>query len=94
MTLIVQRADAGPAPQVAERYDAPQTRRLVAICRELQRTSGENPFFLSCRIAGNLLGLDQTTAWRRLGMLVADGVLLVAQSGTAHWATRYRYAGD
>jgi len=93
MVLIVQRANAGPLPRVAENYDAPETRRLVAICRELQRASGENPLFLSCRTAAALVGLDQTTAWRRLLMLVADGVLVVVQKGTLHRATRYRYVG-
>ena len=94
MTLIIQRADASPPPAVAELYDAPQTRRLITICRELQRASGDGPFFLSCRTAGLLLGLDQTTAWRRLGMLVVDDVLLVVQNGTKRRATRYRYTGD
>jgi len=94
MTLIVQRADASPPPAVAERYDAPETRRLVAICRELQRASGDDPFFLSCRTAAELLGMDHATAWRRLEMLVADGVLLVVQVGTKHRATRYRYVGS
>lgn len=93
MTLVLQRAEASAPPRVAENYDTPQTRRLVAICRELQRASGENPFFLSCRTAGDLLGLDQTTAWRRLGMLVVDGVLAVVRAGTTRWATRYRYVG-
>ncbi len=97
MTLIVQRADESPPPQVPEGCDAPQTRRLIAICRELQRASGDDPFFLSCRTAGRLLGMDHVTAWRRLGMLEADGVLLVAKKGTTGTkgrATRYRYTGD
>lgn len=94
MALIVQRADSLPQPNVAERYDAPETRRLIAICRELQCTSGDGPFFMSCRVAAGLLGLDQATAWRRLGMLVVDGVLVVVQKGKPGRATRFRYVGD
>ncbi len=94
MTQIVERANASPLPSAAERYDAAETRRLVAICRELQRACGDAPFFLSCRTAGRLVGLDHATAWRRLGMLVADGVLIMAQTGTTRRATRYRYASE
>jgi hypothetical protein len=90
MSLIVQRTDASPPPSVAERYDAPETRRLVALCRELQRASGENPFFPSCRTAAGLVALEQATAWRRLGTLVADRVLIVVQVGTQHRAIHYR----
>lgn len=93
MKLIVRRADASPPPGVAKRYDAPQTRRLIAICQELQRAHGNSPFFLACRTAADLLEMDHATAWRRLEMLVADGVLVVVQSGTTQRATRYHYVG-
>jgi len=95
MTRILARARAADPPRAAEAYDAPETRLLVTICRELQRIAGDGPFFLACRTAAHLTALDQATAWRRLGMLVHDRVLSVIEKGTRHRATRYRYvAGE
>jgi hypothetical protein len=95
MALIVERASREPLPQVAQRYDAPETRRLVGICRELQRACGDGAFFLACRSAAALSGLeDHVSAWRRLRMLEADGVLRAVQRGDKRRATRYRYVAD
>ncbi len=95
MALIAQQVDAGGLPATAEPYDAPETRRLVAICRELQRVCGDAPFFLASRTAAEMSGLpDHVTAWRRLRMLETDGVLRAVQRGDQHRATRYRYVGD
>jgi hypothetical protein len=44
-------------------------RLLIAVCRELQRVSGEREFLLSCRTAGNLLGVNHVTAARYLFLL-------------------------
>jgi hypothetical protein len=86
-------ADAALDPPEAMEYDAPETRRLVRLCRELQRRAGDKPFFLACATAGALLGLDKMTAWRRLDVLVVDGVPAVADAHTPARATRYRYLG-
>ena len=75
-------------------YDCPKTHRLIKLCRELQRASGDGPFFLSCRTAGELLGLDHNTAWRRLGMLVSDDLIQTVEPGTKTKATRYRYVAS
>jgi hypothetical protein len=94
MTLILKRADASALPAVAGHYECPYTHRLIKLCRELQRASGASPFFLACRTAGQLLGMHHERAWRRLGMLVADGILSVAERGTKTRATRYRYVAE
>lgn len=91
MPDILKRADASDVPSVAAGYDSPDTHRLIKLCRELQRASGDEPFFLSCRMAADLLGIDRDTAWRRLKALVADRILKVIAPGTKTRATRYLY---
>ena len=94
MMQVLSQAQAAEIPQVASKYESPDTHLLIKVCRELQRVSGEGAFFLSCRTAGRLLGMNHNKAWLRLGMLVADGVLQVRIRGTKKRATRYRYVGD
>lgn len=91
MAMIMERALKAPLPKEALDYDAPETRRLVSLCRELQRAAGDSPFFLSCTTAGELLGLDYIPAWRRLTILVADGVIQCVGPGTRSRAARYKY---
>jgi hypothetical protein len=92
MALIFAKALEADVPKVAERYDRPELRLLVSLCRELQRAAGDGPFYLAVRTAGRLLGVDHTTAWRWLWLLEQEGILKVVirgdQSGTA---TRFRY---
>lgn len=80
-------------PEWAAEYESPGLRLLVKLCWELQRASGESPFFLSCRTAGQALGEDYGTTWRWFGVLEADGVLEVVercpQGGRR--ANRYRF---
>jgi hypothetical protein len=84
---IIERADSMPPPG---RYDEPKTDRLLAICAALQEAAGDKPFFLSCRIAGEAVGLDHSTAADRLRLFVVDGWLTVAEKHTKTRATRYR----
>ena len=53
----------------------PRTKRLVRICGRLQRHAGSDPFFLSARMAGELVKVHFTVANGMLNGLVADGVL-------------------
>ena len=87
-------AGSAAPPQIAQNYDDPKTHLLICLCRELQRESGDRRFFLSVRVAANLLGLDPTTAGKRLNVLVADGVLEVVEEHTNKKARRYRYVTD
>ncbi|MDD4889884.1 MAG: bifunctional DNA primase/polymerase [Phycisphaerae bacterium] len=89
---LLARADAADLPAGAERYGE-ATRRLVKFCRELQSGVGDAPFYLAYSSISDLLGIDRNAASRRLRVLVADGVLTVAQAHTAIRATRYRYCG-
>ncbi len=93
MEAALAAADQRALPAAALVYDAPETRRLAGLCAELQSAAGVGVFYLSARTAGRLLFKgDHMTAWRRLRLLEADGVLLVSERGTANGrATRYRY---
>ena len=92
MATIFSRAQ-NAIPPAAQKYEQSGLRVLVAICRELQRAAGTNPFFLGCRTAGRLLGVDHTTAWRWLWLLKQDGILHVVEKGdhAKRRASRYRY---
>lgn len=87
----LKRLETTPLPAIAEQFSSPSTKRLIHLCRELQRVSGDASFHLSCRIAGEVIALEHMAAWRRLRMLVSCGILEIAQPGTKGRATRYRY---
>jgi hypothetical protein len=93
---VMSRAVSTDFPEVAKRYQQRPLRLLVAICRELQRTAGEDVFFLSCRTAGRLVGVDHTTANRWLFLLMADGILdeVVKGDRAKRRASRYRYVAQ
>ena len=97
LTMLFTQAQAneGELPEVARHYDRPEVRLLVAFCRELQRASGDGPFFLGCRTAGGLFGVDHVTASRWLRGLMRDKILREVQKGdrAKRQASRYRYLG-
>jgi hypothetical protein len=93
MTMIVAKAMEAELPEVAKQYEQQPLRLLVAVCRELQRASGEGPFYLSARTAGKYLDVTHVTAWRWLRGLQHDGILQLVSKGSqsAHKASRYRW---
>jgi Bifunctional DNA primase/polymerase, N-terminal len=89
-----QRAVATEPPPIAIRlYGEGPIVLLAALCRELQRIVGDGEFFLDCRTAGGLIGVDHTTAWRWLEVLCADGVLKAGAKGSkaTKRASRFRF---
>jgi hypothetical protein len=70
------------------------TVRLVLLCRALQRHHAPKPFFLGCRHAGAVAGVDRTTAHGIMQMLVEDGVIELVTKGTRGRASEWRYLGD
>ena len=84
---------SAPPQQVVELYDENEIILLAKICRELQLIAGDRDFFLDCRNAGRLIGVDHTTAWRYLAVLVADGILRPGEKGNAKTrkASRFRF---
>ena len=96
MAEALANAVAAKLPEAAVVYEQEQLRLLVSLCRELQRVSGDSPFFLSCRVAERLLGVHFKTANRWLFLLVQENVLELVTQGDASsmLASRYRYTAD
>jgi hypothetical protein len=81
MASIMQKALDGPMPKVAEQYEDGPIRRLVALCHQLDREAGGKAFFLSCRMAGELLGVHYVQANRWLFLLDHDKVVKQLNKG-------------
>jgi len=100
LAKIFDRALRSSPPMVAAAKYAGhrELQLLAALCRELQRAAGDGPIFLSCRKAGELLGLSPAQAGRWLWLLNHDDILRTlekgGQAGTPRRATRFRYLGD
>ena len=97
MVAVFEKAKAGPVPRAALKYEHPQLRLLAALCRELQRTAGDKPFFLSCETARRLLDASHRMAtWRWLSLLLHDRIIQEVEKGDPkkRRASRYRYLGD
>jgi hypothetical protein len=104
--LAFQRAQSEPLPPEATQFPTHQTRLLVALCRELQRLHGEEPFYLSCDKAAAVLDVrnssgkrDLKKVWRWLQLLLRKGLLELHARGTASGnqrkgrASEYFYRG-
>jgi hypothetical protein len=91
--VAFERALCGDLPQVAKEYENPKTKILVGLCRELQRASGDRPFFLASRTAAGLLEVSHPTIAFWLRGLQTDGILKLVERGTAKTgqASRFRY---
>ena len=65
--------------------------QLVRVCAALQAHQGNEPFFVSARQAGEILGVHFTDAAKMLSALVGDGVLKLVSKGSGNLASRYRF---
>lgn len=79
---------------VETNYDTEEVQLLIRICYELQLLQGEEPFFLSCRSAGKILGLSHTQANKYLQMIEADGIIHLIKKNTTEYATRYKFMAN
>ena len=75
-------------------YEQKPLRDLVALCRGLQAITGSEPFFLSARTAGRVLGVSHRTAWSWLKGIELDGWIKTEIKGNTQKATRFRYVGE
>jgi len=95
---ILQQARDEPLPRAADKYTSPSLKLLVGVCRQLQRSAGDGPFYLSCRTAAKLVGLgdDHVKAWKWLFLLLHDGVIVEVEKGSIgkKRASCYRYLRD
>lgn len=92
-TCIMQEINEYEPPACSTFLGGP-VGRLVHIIQRLQIHVGDTSFYLSCRKAGALLGVDHNTAAKWLKGLVYSGTLKVVANHTKRKAKRYRYLGD
>lgn len=80
---IWAQPDARPLPRAARRFRGDQSyEALIRGCRNLAGYYRGQPFPLSCRQAGKVLGVSYTTANAMLRSLVAVGVLREVEKGS------------
>lgn len=75
-------------------YENPKFTMLIDLCRRLQASAGSEPFPLSCRAAGEAIGVSTKDASVYLSVLYFDGVITKVSQGTGESGpSRYRYLG-
>jgi len=77
LDLAVSRAKAAPLPEVPSFSDK-RVRLLVSICRELQKMTGANPFYLPTRKLGEVLEIHWTRVAKWLRALEVLGIIRLA----------------
>ena len=87
MDDAMKEVAAATPPTIAMRYEDDKIRRLITLCRELQRKAGEQRFFLAGRTAAEAIGIPPRTAATWLSGLAIEGVLrLVKKGDRPSWA--------
>jgi hypothetical protein len=96
IAMMFAKVVAMQPPAEAEQFDTAELKLLVGLCRELQRTAGKGPFYLSSRAAGGLLGRSHVQVSRWLRLLCIEEVLKLVSKGSnsSGEASRYRYLGE
>lgn len=64
--------------------------KLITVCVALQQHHAPQPFFLSCRVAGEILQLGHSHAATLIKSLIQDGVLEVVEEATKTKSRRFR----
>lgn len=78
-------------PALAKKGYGPFEAPLLHVCAALQDRAGDEPFFITSRVAASLLGhIDHSTAAAMLRQFVRDGVLQLVSKGSGRIASRYR----
>ena len=92
---MVSDAAKMPTPTCGLIYDDSALRLLVAMCLVLQRHHGERPFFLSCRVASEAIGVGRTTVAAMLKTLAFDGIIeaVAPANREARKAAEWRFVG-
>lgn len=85
-------ANEEPMPPEADQFKDTPKRRLVALCWQLQKLAGKEPFFLSSRKCQDLFKLScHTTAAKWLRALCLLGIIEEVKKGDSRYASRYMY---
>jgi hypothetical protein len=91
-TLAICLSTLPTAPDIAALSDyGPKAIHLAQICLALQARAGDSPFFLSSRIAGQLIGYHFTDAATLLRCFVNEGWLVLVKAGAGSRASRYKF---
>ena len=92
---MVDEARNAPTPECATIYEDDRMRLLVRVCAALQAHHGTEPFFLSARRAGEVVGVSRTIAARMIKTLAFDRILSLERKGTLRDrnASEYRFLG-
>jgi hypothetical protein len=77
LELAVSRAKAAPLPAIPG-FTNERIRLLVAICREVQKITGANPFYLPTRKLGEVLEIHWTRVAQWLRALEVLGLIRLA----------------
>jgi len=101
MDDIFGRSEETEPPKSALQFKHKGIRRLVTLCRELQRAVGDDSFFLGQPTVGKLMGIHPSTAKSWLRKLCDAGILRLVERGGAPYghdgeknkAHRYVYTG-
>jgi hypothetical protein len=72
-------------------FDSREAKLLARVCFFLQELQGTEPFWISYRDAGGLLGVSHTDAGKWLKMLIEDNIISVQTPYTKRTAPRLRY---
>jgi hypothetical protein len=94
---VMECVAAMPPPAASGQFFKKLIKLLVTICKVLQQAAGKGrAFYLDCRTAGELIGVDFKTAWSWLRLLCRRGVLKLVKAGSQAdgRANEYRYVGD
>lgn len=96
MAMILATAIALEPPEAVRHYESEPLKLLASLCRELQRATGDAPFFLSVRTVGKYFNVDPGTASRWLTLLRVDRVIHEVEKGTQKTgrASRFRFLGS
>jgi len=79
------------APHIAALSNyGPKAIHLAQICWALQGRAGDEPFFISARIAGKLIDCHYTDAATLLRCFVHEGWLKLVKAGSGSKASRYK----
>ncbi len=89
---VLKRATAHPVAG----YENPKIGLLAAVCRELQKEQGREPFYLSTYVGARLLNTTPMSISRGLYLLRMEGVIELVQAGSIRTrrASRYHYTKE
>lgn len=96
LLAVFDRAKHIETPPAGDQYLDPAMKALVALCYCLSEHHQGRAYPLSCRVAGEAIGVSHITAARWLRNLVHDGILAISREAqhAARMAAEYRWIAE